>query len=135
MHKVVGFTCSAFDLFHAGHVAMLAECKQHCDYLKVGLQVDPSKDRPEKNKPVQSVYERYIQLSGCKYVDEIIPYETEADLRNLLSIEDIHVRFVGEEYKGVPLTGDDVCEQREIRIHYNTRLHTYSSSELRRRLK
>ena len=135
MYKVVGFTCSAFDLFHAGHVAMLAECKQHCDYLKVGLQVDPSKDRPEKNKPVQSVYERYIQLRGCKYVDEIIPYETEADLRNLLAIEHIDVRFVGQEYEGVPLTGDDICDQREIRIHYNTRLHTYSSSELRRRVK
>ena len=132
---VVGFTCSAFDLFHAGHVAMLAECKQHCDYLIVGLQVDPSKDRPDKNKPIQSVYERYIQLSGCKYIDEIIPYETEQDLENLLSIEDIHVRFVGEEYKDKKLTGEKICENRDIRIHYNTRLHTYSSSELRRRLK
>lgn len=132
---VVGFTCSAFDLFHAGHVAMLAECKQHCDYLIVGLQVDPSKDRPEKNKPVQSVYERYIQLRGCKYVDEIIPYETEEDLINLLAIEDIHVRFVGQEYEGTRLTGEDICERREIRIHYNNRMHNYSSSELRRRLK
>lgn len=133
--KVVGFTCSAFDLFHAGHVAMLAECKQHCDYLVVGLQVDPSKDRPDKNKPVQSVYERYIQLKGCKYVDEIIPYENEADLENLLCIEDIHVRFVGEEYKGKYLTGEEICHKREIRIHYNSRLHNYSSSELRRRIK
>lgn len=132
---VVGFTCSAFDLFHAGHVAMLAECKQHCDYLIVGLQVDPSKDRPEKNKPVQSVYERYIQLKGCSYVDEIIPYETEKDLENLLAIEDIQIRFVGQEYIGTKLTGQEVCEKRDIRIHYNNRLHNYSSSELRRRMK
>jgi glycerol-3-phosphate cytidylyltransferase len=132
---VVGFTCSTFDLLHAGHVAMLAECKQHCDYLIVGLQVDPSKDRPEKNKPVQSVYERYTQLRGCAYVDQIIPYETEADLQNLLAIEDIHVRFVGQEYIGTALTGEDICERREIRIHYNNRMHNYSSSELRRRLK
>lgn len=135
MFKVVGFTCSAFDLFHAGHVAMLAECKQHCDYLIVGLQVDPSKDRPDKNKPVQSVYERYIQLRGCKYVDEIVPYETEKDLENLLAIEDIHVRFVGQEYSGTRLTGEDVCERRGIRVHFNNRMHNYSSSELRRRLK
>jgi glycerol-3-phosphate cytidylyltransferase len=132
---IIGFTCSTFDLFHAGHVAMLAECKQYCDYLKVGLQVDPSKDRPEKNMPVQSVYERYIQLSGCKYVDEIIPYETEADLRNLLGIERIDVRFVGKEYEGTVLTGENICIDKGIKIHYNTRLHTYSSSELRRRLK
>lgn len=131
----VGFTCSAFDLFHAGHVAMLAECKQRCDYLIVGLQVDPSKDRPDKNKPVQSVYERYVQLKGCKYVDEIIPYETEQDLENLIAIEDIHVRFVGQEYKGKFITGEDTCATREIRIHYNSRLHNYSSSELRSRLK
>ena len=132
---VIGFTCSAFDLFHAGHVAMLAECKQHCDYLVVGLQVDPSKDRPEKNKPVQSVYERYVQLRGCRHVDEVIPYDSEDDLENLLSIEDIHVRFVGKEYEGKYLTGEKVCEDRGIRIHYNSRLHNYSSSELRRRLK
>ena len=133
---VIGFTCSAFDLFHAGHVAMLAECKQNCDYLVVGLQVDPSKDRPGvKNKPVQSVYERYIQLKGCKYVDEIIPYETEDDLRNIMAIENIHVRFVGEEYRGTEITGEDICDDRMIRIHYNHRRHNYSSSELRRRLK
>lgn len=132
---VVGFTCSAFDLFHAGHVAMLAECKQHCDYLIVGLHVDPSKERQTKNKPVQSVYERYVQLNGCKYVDKIIPYETEQDLINLLAIEDIHVRFVGQEYVGTILTGEDICERRQIRIHYNNRMHNYSSSELRSRMK
>jgi glycerol-3-phosphate cytidylyltransferase len=132
---IYGFTCSTFDLFHAGHVAMLTECKQYCDYLIVGLQVDPSKDRPEKNKPVQSVYERYVQLRGCTYIDEIIPYETENDLENLLAIEDIQIRFVGEEYKDLIVTGQDICEKRNIKIHYNSRLHTYSSSELRRRLK
>lgn len=133
--KVVGFTCSAFDLFHAGHVAMLAECKQHCDYLIVGLHVDPSKERQTKNKPVQSVYERYVQLNGCKYVDKIIPYETEQDLINLLAIEDIHVRFVGQEYVGTKLTGEDICERKQIRIHFNNRMHNYSSSELRSRIK
>lgn len=132
---VVGFTCSTFDLLHAGHVAMLAECKQNCDYLIVGLQVDPSKDRPEKNKPIQSIYERYIQLDGCKYVDKIIPYETENDLVNLLATQDIYVRFVGEEYRDKELTGEDICNEKCIRIHYNRRLHNYSSSELRRRLK
>lgn len=131
---VVGFTCSAFDLFHAGHVAMLAECKQHCDYLIVGLQVDPSKDRPGKNEPVQSVYERYVQLRGCVHVDQIIPYETEKDLENLLAIEDIHVRFVGQEYVGSRITGEDICERKGIRIHYNNRMHGYSTSELRKRL-
>ena len=107
---VVGFTCSAFDLFHAGHVAMLAECKQHCDYLIVGLQVDPSKDRPGKNEPVQSVYERYVQLRGCVHVDQIIPYGTEKDLENLLAIEDIHVRFVGKEYENKSTTGEKICD-------------------------
>ena len=135
MYKVVGFTCSAFDLFHAGHVAMLAECKQHCDHLIVGLHVDPSLERQTKNAPVQSVYERYIQLKGCKYVDEIIPYQTEQDLINLLAIEDIQVRFVGQEYVGTKLTGEDICEKRGIRIHFNNRMHNYSSSELRSRMK
>lgn len=113
---------------------MLAECKQHCDFLIVGLQVDPSKDRPEKNQPVQSVYERYVQLRGCKHVDHIIPYETEKDLENLLAIEDIHVRFVGQEYENKPLTGEQICDKRDIRIHYNNRMHSYSTSELRKRL-
>ena len=131
---VVGFTCSAFDLFHAGHVAMLAECKQHCDYLIVGLQVDPSKDRPGKNEPVQSVYERYVQLRGCVHVDQIIPYETEKDLENLLAIEDIHVRFVGKEYENKSVTGEKICDNRGIRIHYNNRMHSYSTSELRKRI-
>lgn len=129
-----GFTCSAFDLLHAGHVEMLKECKEHCEWLVVGLHVDPKVDRPEKNKPVQSVYERYIQLRGCKYVDEIIPYETEDDLINLLAIEPINIRFAGEEYKDKYLTGQDICEKRNIKIMYNERSHGYSSSELRSRL-
>ena len=129
-----GFTCSAFDLLHAGHIEMLRECKEHCDWLIVGLHVNPKVDRPEKNSPVQSVYERMIQLRGCKYVDEIIPYETEEDLINLLAIEPINVRFVGIEYKDTYLTGQDVCEKRSIRILYNNRYHGYSSRELRSRL-
>jgi len=130
-----GFTCSAFDLLHAGHVEMLRECKQYCDYLIVGLQTDPSIDRPEKNKPVQSIYERYVQLRACRYVDEIIVYETEHDLINLLAIEPIDRRFVGIEYESVYLTGQDVCNRRGIEIIYNSRYHKYSSSELRSRLK
>ena len=132
---IKGFTCSAFDLLHAGHVEMLRECKQYCDYLIVGLQTDPSIDRPEKNKPVQSIYERYVQLRACRYIDEIIVYETEHDLINLLGIEPIDRRFVGIEYESVYLTGQDVCNRRGIEIIYNSRYHMYSSSELRSRLK
>jgi glycerol-3-phosphate cytidylyltransferase len=130
----VGFTCSAFDLLHAGHVAMLRECKQHCNFLIVGLHVDPTVDRPSKNKPVQSVYERYMQLKGCEYVDAIIPYETEEDLINIMAIEPIDVRFVGVEYKDTYITGQDICEKRGINIIYNERFHMYSSTELRSRL-
>jgi glycerol-3-phosphate cytidylyltransferase len=129
-----GFTCSAFDLLHAGHVAMLRECKQHCNFLIVGLHVDPTVDRPSKNKPVQSVYERYMQLKGCQYVDAIIPYETEEDLINIMAIEPIDIRFVGVEYKDTYITGQDICEKRGINIMYNERYHMYSSTELRSRL-
>lgn len=131
----VGFTCSAFDLLHPGHIAMLQECKEHCDYLIVGLHVDPTIERVKaKQKPVQSVYERYVQLWGCKFIDQIIPYETESDLINLLAIEPIDIRFVGQEYKDTYITGQDICEKRGITIHYNTRLHMYSSTDLRGRL-
>ena len=103
----IGFNCSSFDLFHAGHVTMLKMEKELCDYLKVALQVDPTIDRPGiKNKPVQSVYERYIQLQGCKYVDEILVYETEADLLNLIQTQTFHIRFLSEEYKNVDVTGN-----------------------------
>ena len=130
----VGFTCGAFDLLHAGHIVMLREAKQHCDTLIVGLQTNPQIDRPTKNKPVQTVYERYTQLVGCAYVDLVIPYETEQDLCNLLAIEPINVRFVGEEYTGLILTGQQICETRNIDIVYLPRRHYYSSTELRERI-
>ena len=129
-----GFTCSAFDLLHAGHVEMLRECKEHCEWLIVGLHVNPRVDRPAKNAPVQSVYESYVQLRACKYVDEIIPYETEEDLINIMAIEPINIRFVGIEYKDTYVTGQDICEKRGIEILYNNRYHGYSSTELRSRL-
>lgn len=131
MSRRVGFTCSAFDLFHAGHVTMLQEAKSVCDYLIVGLQTDPSIDRPEKNKPVQSIVERYIQLSSCKYVDEIIPYTTEKDLRDVLTSFQIDVRILGEEYVDTPFTGSDL----KMQYHFNKRRHTFSSTELRKRVK
>ena len=126
-----GFTCSAFDILHAGHVMMLEEAKKNCDYLIVGLQIDPSRDRPEKNKPVQTVFERYIQLRGNRFVDEIIPYDTEEDLETLLLMMDIDVRFVGEEYTDKEFTGKEFG----IPIHYNKRRHALSSSALRERIK
>ena len=130
----VGFTCSAFDLLHAGHILMLEEAKQYCEHLIVGLQNDPSIDRREKNRPIQSLVERYIQLKAVKYIDEIIVYNTEKDLTDLLKILPIDTRIVGEEYKDKPLTGRDVCEARGIAIHYNKRNHTFSSTELRKRV-
>jgi glycerol-3-phosphate cytidylyltransferase len=130
----IGITFSAFDLFHAGHVAMLQEAKAYCDYLIVGLQMDPSLERPEKNKPIQSVFERYVQLKGCKYVDEIIPYATEAEVRDILLTYHIDVRFIGEEYKDKNFTGRDICDDKNILIHYNSRKHSFSSSGLRKRI-
>lgn len=129
-----GFTCSAFDLLHAGHILMLEEAKNNCDYLIVGLQNDPTIDRASKNKPIQSLVERYIQLKAVKYVDEIIVYNTEKDLEDLLKILDIQVRFVGEEYKDKLLTGRDICTARNISIHYNKREHSFSTTELRSRI-
>lgn len=126
----IGFTCSCFDLFHAGHVLMLKEAKQHCDYLIVGLQTDPTLDRAEKNKPVQSITERFIQLEACRYVDEIVPYATEEDLMNVLTSYPIDIRIIGEEYRDKQYTGRDL----EIEVYYNSRRHTYSSSGLRARV-
>lgn len=126
-----GFTCGAFDLFHAGHVLMLQEAKDNCDWLIVGLHTNPQTDRPTKNKPVQSILERYIQLDACQYVDQIIPYDTEADLVNLLQSFEINIRFVGKEYEGRDFTGKDLG----IPIHYNRRSHTWSTTELRGRVK
>ena len=134
MSYKIGFTCSSFDLLHPGHVAMLRDCSSMCDVLVVGLHTDPSLDRPSKKKPVQTVYERYLQLEGCKYVDKIIPYETESDLINLLAIERIHIRFAGEEYYDRYITGQDICEKRGIEIIYNNVYHGYSSAELRSRM-
>ena len=133
--KPVGFTCSTFDLLHAGHILMLAECKQVCDYLIVGLQTDPTIDRPDtKNKPVQSVVERYVQLSAVKFVDEIVVYETEKDLEDLLMFLPITIRICGEEYKDKHLTCLDICDNRGIKTYYNSRSHKFSSTELRTRV-
>lgn len=129
-----GVTFSTFDLFHAGHVAMLREAASQCDHLIVGLQTDPTIDRPEKNQPIQSVFERYVQLAGCIYIDEIIPYSTEKDLEDILLTYHIDKRFIGEEYHGKPFTGKDICEEHGIEIVYNSRRHTFSSSSLRDRI-
>jgi len=131
----IGFNCSSCDLFHAGHVTMMKMEKQLCDYLIVALQVDRTIDRPGvKNKPVQSVYERYVQLQGCKYVDEILVYETEADLLNLLQTQNIDVRFLSEEYKDRDFTGKQYCIDNSIELYFHLRRHQYSSTELRNRV-
>ena len=126
----IGFTCSCFDLFHAGHVMMLKEAKTQCDYLIVGLQTDPTIDRPHKNKPIQSILERYIQLEACKYVDQIVPYATEKDLQDLLTSYAIDVRIIGEEYKNQRFTGYDL----PMAVYFNSRQHSFSSTELRERI-
>ena len=130
----IGFQCSSFDLLHAGHVTMLKQEKELCDYLKVALQVDPTIDRPgTKNKPIQSIYERYVQLQACRYVDEILVYSTEMDLLNLIMTQDIHIRFLSEEYLGRDFTGKQYCIDNGIEIYYHKRRHSYSSSDLRKR--
>lgn len=134
MIKKIGITCSAFDLFHAGHVKMLEEAKSHCDYLIVALQTNPTIDRPNKNKPIQSVVERYIQLAACKWVDQIVPYETEKDLEDIFLTFDIHVRIIGDEYQSKQFTAREICSNRGIEIIYNKRDHSFSSTELRKRI-
>lgn len=130
-----GFTCSTFDLFHAGHIMMLKEAKTQCDYLIVGLQTDPTIDRPnEKNKPIQSIFERYEQLKACKYIDEILVYETEQDLVNILLSYPINVRILGEEYENKNFTGRSECYDRGIELYFNKREHNFSTSELRQRV-
>jgi len=131
---IVGFTCSTFDLLHAGHIQMLREAKEQCDYLICGLQVDPSTDRAEKNAPIQTVVERYAQLKAVSYVDEIIPYGTEADLEDILTMYQIDVRILGEEYREKDFTGKDICKKRGIQLHFNKRDHRFSSSDLRKRV-
>lgn len=131
----IGFTCSTFDLFHAGHIIMLKEAKTQCDHLIVGLQTDPTIDRPkEKNKPVQSVFERYVQLQACKYVDEILVYETEKDLIDILLSYPIDVRILGNEYENKSFTGRKECIDKEIKFYFNSRGHSFSTTELRQRV-
>lgn len=126
---IIGYTSSAFDLFHAGHIVMLQEAKSLCDYLIVGLLVDPTIDRPKKNKPVQTVFERYIQVSSCKYVNEVIPFTTEQEIIDMILTIQPDIRIVGEEYKGKDHTGVGLCP-----IHYNKRRHSFSSTNLRDRV-
>ena len=130
----VGFTCSTFDLLHAGHVIMLREAKEQCAYLLVGLQVDPSVDRKDKNAPIQTIVERYTQLKAVGYVDEIIPYGTEEDLEDILQMYPINIRILGEEYRDKDFTGKDICRSRDIDLHFNKRDHRFSTSDLRSRV-
>ncbi len=133
--KRIGITFSTFDLLHAGHIAMLSEARNHCDYLICGLQTDPTIDRPEtKNKPIQSIVERQIQLAACRYVDEVVVYSTEQDLVDLLLILPVDVRILGVEYADKNFTGKRECGLRGIDIVYNGRDHSFSSSSLRKRV-
>ena len=129
-----GITSSTFDLLHSGHIAMLREAKSQCDYLICALQVDPSRDRSEKNAPIQSLVERQAQLSAVKYVDEIMVYESEADLEDLLAMCQIDIKIMGEEYRDIDFTGKDICKKRGIELYFNKRDHRFSSSELRHRI-
>lgn len=132
---IVGFTCSTFDLFHAGHIIMLKEAKSQCDYLIVGLQTDPTIDRPkEKNKPVQSIFERFVQLQACKYVDEVVVYATEKDLVDILLSYPINVRILGDEYEHKQFTGRQECVDKGIKFYFNSRAHSFSTTELRQRV-
>jgi len=130
----VGLTASTFDLLHAGHIAMLREAKSQCDHLICALQVDPSVDRPEKNAPVQSIVERYAQLSAVTYVDEVLVYCTEEDLLDIIQMYPIHLRILGEEYRDKDFTGKDECRRRGIQLYFNKREHRFSSSDLRKRV-
>lgn len=132
--RTIGITCSTFDLLHAGHIIMLEECKKYCDYLICALQVDPSIDRPEKNKPIQSLVERYIQLNAVQYVDKIIPYTTEEELITIFSSLDLDVRIIGEEYKDTEFTAKNICQKRGIKLVYNKRDHDFSTTNLRERI-
>lgn len=129
-----GITFSTFDLLHAGHIAMLAEAKSVCDYLICGLHVDPQVERPNKNQPIQSIVERYIQLSSVQYVDEIIPYNLEKDLYDILLTYPINIRIIGSDYKDTEFSGKDICLTKGIEIYYNERSHNFSSTELRQRI-
>lgn len=130
----VGIVFSTFDLLHAGHVGMLREAKDNCDYLICGLQSNPQIDRKEKNAPVQTLVERYAQLNAIKFVDEIVPYETESDVIDILELFDLDIRFLGEEYREKEFTGKDICRKRGIQLYFNKRDHRFSSSGLRKRV-
>jgi glycerol-3-phosphate cytidylyltransferase len=130
----IGFTASTFDLLHAGHISMLREAKEHCEYLICGLQIDPSIDRPTKNSPIQTIVERQVQLSAVKYVDEIIVYRTEQDLEDILEMYHIDIRILGDEYRDKDFTGKDICKKRGIQLYFNKRDHRFSSSELRKQV-
>lgn len=132
MMKKIGITFSAFDLLHAGHIKMLEDAKEQCDFLICGLQTDPTLDRPEKNKPTQTVFERYMQLKACKHVDMIIPYATEQDLDDVLRSYKIHVRILGDEYMDKAFTGRQYCEEKGIELYFNRRENRFSSSSLRK---
>lgn len=131
----VGFTCSAFDLLHAGHLLMLREAKNQCDHLIVGLQSNPKLDRGDKNSPIETIVERQIRARSCRYIDEIVVYDTEDDLKDILSGYPIDVRVLGEEYRHKDFTGRDICKARGIELYFNKRDHRFSSSELRERMK
>ena len=130
----IGFTASQFDMLHAGHVAMLSEARNHCDYLIAGLQNNASWDRPEKNATIQSIVERQIQLAATRYVDEIVVYNTEKDLEDILLTLPIDVRILGVEYQDKEFTGKDICNKRNIKLIFNSRDHSFSSSSLRKRV-
>lgn len=130
----IGITCSSFDLFHAGHIKMLEEAKQHCDWLIVALQTDPTVDRPEKNKPIQSIVERYVQVEACKWVDQIVPYTTEKDLEDIFLSFNLDVRVIGSDYLDKQFTAKNICIDRNIKIIYNKRDHNWSSTNLRGRI-
>jgi glycerol-3-phosphate cytidylyltransferase len=130
----IGITFSQFDMLHAGHIAMLSEAKNHCDYLIAGLQNNAKWDRPEKNEPIQSIVERQIQLSATRFVDEIVVYNTEKDLEDILLTLPVDVRILGVEYKDKEFTGKGICNSRGIEIVYNGRDHSFSSSSLRKRV-
>ena len=131
----VGITFSTFDLLHAGHIAMLREAKGKCDYLIVGLQSDPTIDRPDtKNSPIQTMFERYLQLKAVEYVDEVVPYQTERDLEDILETLPINIRILGEEYRDKDFTGKDICRKRGIELYFNKRDHRFSTSDLRKRV-
>lgn len=130
----IGIVASSFDLLHAGHIMMLREAKSKCDHLIAAIQTDPTIDRPEKNRPVQTIVERYIQLSAVKYVDEIIVYTTEQDLEDILEMYPIDIRVLGEEYRDKDFTGREICKRRGIQLYFNKRDHRFSSSDLRKRV-